>query len=285
MIEAAQVNDNETACQVLETDLRSLVPNAEVRNLGITSAGFVHYYAQWRKFARHMKPDVLIVAATGINDFRNCSTRLEKYQSVQPHYSDSAHGRQVLFQSAPNPHSRARRFTASLYEPLEFVRFLRWLRAARQERVSDGSELFSDMLIYEEPLDADYAEAVAIGREYLTRLIREAADSGSRVIVVYLPWSGESIGAEWDEWLQRYKHSNRNGSLIRNHPEQIVRRVAEDAGVEFLSFSHAISKLPLEDMHTLWHVKTDSHLTVTGNKVLGRFLMSAISNDVRVLTQ
>ncbi len=282
MIEAAQIDDDKTACRILEESLRQEF-DAEVRNLGISSAGLVHYYARWRKYVASMRPDVLIIATLGINDFRNCSTSLERFLAMRPHYNESAGGkREVSFEPAPNPHSRLRRLAASLYEPLETVRFFRWLKEARKETAEmDAGGLFPDFRIYEDPPAPEYAEAASLGQQYLERLIKEAIASGSRVIVVYLPWSGEAIDAEWVGLAAKYQQSGQAARAIRNRPEQLIRKTAEAAGARFVSFSEFVRSLPPERLPALWHIKTDSHLTEEGNRMLAECMEIAVTEMLK----
>jgi hypothetical protein len=282
MIEAAQVDDDKTACRILEESLRQQF-DAEVRNIGVSSAGLVHYYARWRKYVASMRPDALVIATLGINDFRNCSTSLEHFIAMRPHYTESADGKgEVSFEPAPNPHSRLRRLAASLYEPLETVRFFRWLKEARKETVeADASGLFPDFRIYEDPPAPEYAEATAIGQQYLERLIKEATAAGSRVIVVYLPWSGEAIDAEWAALAAKHQQSEQAARATRNRPEQLVKTTAEAAGARFVSFSEFIRSLPPERLPALWHIKTDSHLTEEGNRMLAECLKLAVTDALK----
>jgi hypothetical protein len=283
MIEAAQVDDDKTACYLLEQSLRRAFPDVEVRNLGITSAGLVHYYARWRKFAAAMRPDVLVVPVLGINDFRNCSTVLERYLAMQPHYTTSVEGRrEVHFEPTPNRHSRLRRFVASLYEPLETVRLLRWMKEARSEDLgADGNAKFADFRIYEDPLAPQYADAVVIGQEFLERLIREAEAAGTAVIVAYLPWNGEAVDAQWDGYSVNYQQHEQGPRAYRRQPEQLVRSAAERGRGQFVSFPDYLKDLPTTELPTLWHVRTDSHLTERGNQTLAECLASVVTEVMK----
>ncbi|HYH45046.1 MAG TPA: GDSL-type esterase/lipase family protein [Thermoanaerobaculia bacterium] len=280
MIEAAQVDDGRTMCSVLERRLRSRFPGAAVRNAGISSAGFVHYHARWQKLVAPLRPDVLVVASFGLNDFRNGSPDLEAFHAMRPHYSRSAAGRrQVRFQPAPNPHSRLRRFAASLYQPLELVRFLRWSAAVRAEagRSERGGPAFPpDAHIYEEPPPARYAEAVELGREYLHRLVQEARSQGARVVVVYLPWDGEALDEAWNALSAGRASAGDGGRLVRDRPERIVRTTAEAAGADFVSFSDVVRALEPAERRSLWHTRTDSHLTEQGNRLLAGLLAPTV---------
>jgi hypothetical protein len=214
---------------------------------------------------------VLVVAALGINDFRNSSGSLEPLVAMRPRYRAAADGAlDVGFQPAPNPHSQLRRTLAGLYGPLETVRFLQWLKAARDQTHADAGRPFLDIRAYEDPPPPDYAEAIRLGSVFLERLVREASASGSRVIVVYLPWSGESIDAEWTTLASRSPAAS--GTLDRRRPEQIVRRTAVESGARFASFSDHVASLAEEGQYELWHTEGDSHLTEAGNRALARFV-------------
>ncbi|MFN2453659.1 MAG: hypothetical protein ABR577_05515 [Pyrinomonadaceae bacterium] len=281
MVEAAQVDDDETASVVLENNLRGSFPNVEVRNCGVKSTGFVHYYQRWRKFIAPMHPDVLVVAALGLNDFRNCSTVLENYSATRPHYAIAPDGaRSVRFDPPPDLTSPARRFFSKVTET---GRFVQWLQAVREERrhsfpYGAGEGLFEDMQVYEEPPSTDYVEAFDLGQKYLTQLIREATAGGSRVIVVYLPWAGEAIDSDWAKLATAYERAQSKSHLNRSRPEEIVRRTVESTGAEFISFSDAVEKLSPERQRLLWNVKTDLHLSAEGNRLLGETLAAAIAS-------
>jgi hypothetical protein len=180
MIEGAQVNDEETACHLLEGRLRDRYPDVEVRNLGLTSAGLVHYYLRAQQPAAG-RPALVVVAVLGLNDFRNSSPTLETFAPMRPHYSWVADGRRVHFERAP-------RNAPSLFDGSETLRLFAWLRAPEGPRAPGW---FKDAAIYEDPQSVETAAAVALGREYLGRLIQEATARGSRVMVVYLPWRGQ----------------------------------------------------------------------------------------------
>ncbi|HWC76572.1 MAG TPA: SGNH/GDSL hydrolase family protein [Blastocatellia bacterium] len=283
MIEAAQVDDDKTTCSVLESQLRDKFPRVEVRNAGMNSSGFVHYYARWQKLIADMHPDVLVIAALGINDFRNCSPHLENFVAMKPHYRFESGTREVWFEPVTSPHSRMRRFSASLYEGLELTRFLKWLSAASQQtNASAGvSGIAADAYIYEEPASEHYKEAAELGREYLQRLILEAKAKGTRVVVVYLTWAGEAIDSQWNQMNAEYEAGSQAGRLVRTRPEQIVREAAVGAGAEFVSFLEVAQRLTPEDRRSLWHSRVDNHLTERGNQLLGDTMAGAITTTLK----
>jgi GDSL-like lipase/acylhydrolase family protein len=264
MIEGAQVSDEETACHLLEGRLRRRHPDVEVRNLGITSAGLVHYYLRAQRLLADA-PSVLIVAVLGLNDFRNSSSRLETFAPMRPHYSTSPDGTRVHFERAP-------RSSPSLLDRSETVRMLAWLRAP------DGPGapgFFPDAAIYEEPPSPEIAAAVALGREYLERLIREGTARGSRVIVVSLPWRGEWLD---EEWAALSGHYAGRGRLRKERPEEIVRAAALAAGATFVSFGDAVGRLPREQVAPLWHRGPDAHFTTEGHRLLAAVLAERVDS-------
>lgn len=270
MIAAKQVDDGKTACEVLERNLRRYYPAAEVRNYGITSAGLVHYYARWHKFVREATPDLVVLVVFGFNDFRNCSTELENFLAVRPHYALLSNGQEtVRFRSPEISRSGFSGFIASVYEQLELHRFLEWFRTVRAESPKEGGyKAFSDLHIYDRHLKAEYQKAVETGIRYLGRLIDEARQQEIPVLVVYLPWSGEVVDSQWKEYSSI--------PLIRDQAEEFVRSGIETAGVSYHSFTKDIKDLPENQKKKLWHVKTDSHLTEYGNQILGDSLTKAI---------
>ena len=275
-IEGQQVDDEQLATAQLEKILRQRVPDAEVRNVAIHSAGFVHYYQMWRKFVAATKPDELIIAAVGANDFRNCSTSLETFHAMRPHYTQGSDGqREAHFEPAPQANvSGLRRSLSNLYEKLELVRFMRWRNAVREEetRAIGDEELPPDLQIYETPPAPDYAEAAALGREYLARLIREARAQGTNVTVVALPWRDEALDENWQRIAAAYQKTGRAAKLERAHPETLIRQTAQENGAAFFSFADAVHNLPRERQRALWHVKNDLHLTQEGQKWLAAIL-------------
>jgi lysophospholipase L1-like esterase len=278
-IEGQQVDDEQLATAQLEKLLKPQAPDVEVRNVAIHSAGFVHYYQMWRKFVAATKPDELIVAAVGANDFRNCSTKLETFHAMRPHYTQDAQGqRQAHFEPAPQANvSNFRRSLSNLYERLELVRFMRWRGAVKEEeaRAIGDEELPPDLQIYENPPAPDYAEAAALGREYLARLIREAKAQGTRVTVVALPWRDEALDENWQRIAAAYQKTGRAARLERARPETLICQTARENGVGCISFADYVRKLPLEKQRTLWHLKLDLHLTEEGQRALAE----AVSRD------
>lgn len=262
MIEGAQVNDEETACHLLEERLRHRYPDVEVRNVGITSAGLVHYYLRAQRLVAGT-PSIVVVAVLGLNDFRNTSQRLETFAPMRPHYSGSADGRRVHFERAP-------RSSPSLLDRLETVRMFAWLRAPDGPRAAG---FFKDAAIYEDPPSSEIADAVTLGREYLGRLIREATARGSRVIVVSLPWRGEWLD---EEWASLSRHYAGRGRLRKERPEEIVREAARAAGATFVSFGDAVGRLPREERPALWHRGPDAHFTTEGHRLLATLLAERV---------
>ena len=280
-IEGQQVDDEQLATARLQELLKPGLPDVEVRNFAITSAGFVHYYATWSKYIAAQRPDVLIIAPIGGNDFRNCSTKLETFAPMRPHYTFAPDGtRQVHFAATPNSHSQVRLMLSRQWDKLELVRFLRWFSAVRQEekraiKVGDA-EIIADISIYENPPNADYAEAAALGQEYLQRLIREANATGTKVIVAALPWRDEALDEEWSKQQALFTQSGRTARLERQRPENIIRATTQAQGAQFLSFAEAVHKLPPAQQRSLWH-KDDLHMTAQGQQFLAETLAPLIS--------
>lgn len=278
MIEAAQVDDDRTAVARLEAALKRKLPDAEVRNLGVTSAGFVHYYMRWQWFARAMRPDVLVIAVTGLNDFRNSSAELETFEAMRPHYvTNPQSGLQVQFERRPNAYPAWRRVAASLWQPLELHRFYRWWVAALAEAAPQNQGVFTDWSIYEDPPSRAYADAIALGREFLDRVIREAKADGIRVVVVYIPWQGEGNDDEWQRWVRRYENGGGKSSVVRTRPEQITRAAAEENGAAFVSFTAAVRSMPGSPNEAIWNTATDSHLSDRGNERLAELLAATLT--------
>jgi lysophospholipase L1-like esterase len=281
-IEGQPVDDDQLATVRLEQLLKPHHPDAEVRSVAIHSAGFVHYYALWRKFVAQMKPDVLVVAAVGANDFRNCSTKLETFHAMRPHYATGADGRrEAHFEPAPQPQvSGARRFISRLLDRLEIARFWRWRQAIKEEEArftnAGGVELPPDLKIYEDPPAPDYAEAAALGREWLARLIVEAQAAGTKVVVVALPWRDEALDDNWKNIEQAYAKTGNSAQLVRTRPENIIRETALANRAAFLSFADAVHRLPSDRQRALWYVKTDLHLTAAGQQFLAEQLALAL---------
>jgi lysophospholipase L1-like esterase len=230
----------------------------------------------WRKFVAATKPDALIIAAVGANDFRNCSTKLETFHAMRPHYTPDANGqREAHFEPAPRANvSRLRRILSNLFEKLELVRFMRWRGAVREEeaRAIGDEELPPDLQIYENPPAPEYAEAAALGREYLARLIREAKGQGTRVTVVALPWRDEALDENWQRIAAAYQKTGRTTQLERSRPENLIRQTAQENGAGFVSFADYLHQLPPDKQPTLWHTKLDLHLTGEGQRLLAEML-------------
>jgi hypothetical protein len=264
MIEGAQVNDEETACHLLEGRLRDRYPDVEVRNLGLTSAGLVHYYLRAQQPAAG-RPALVVVAVLGLNDFRNSSPTLETFAPMRPHYSWVADGRRVHFERAP-------RNAPSLFDGSETLRLFAWLRAPEGPRAPGW---FKDAAIYEDPQSVETAAAVALGREYLGRLIQEATARGSRVMVVYLPWRGEWLD---EEWATLSRHYGGPGRLRKEQPEEIVRETARAAGATFVSLGDAVGRVPPADRAALWHRGADAHFTTQGHGLLATLLAERVES-------
>ena len=275
-IEGQQVDDDKLATARLGNLLPAKQSGAEVRNVAIHSAGFVHYYQMWRKFVAPTKPDVLIIAAVGANDFRNCSTRLETFHAMRPHYTTGADGqREAHFEPAPQANvSRPRRWLSTQLDRLELARFLRWRGAVQEEeaRAIGDEELPPDLQIYENPLAPDYAEAAALGREYLARLIREAKAQGTSVIVAALPWRDEALDENWQRIAAAYAKTGRAATLERTRPETLIRQITEENEAKFASFADYLHQLPPDKQRALWHTKLDLHLTGEGQRLLAEML-------------
>ena len=277
-IEAQPVDDEQIVSAQTETLLKPKFSAVEVRNFSITSAGLVHYYATWSKFIVAQRPSVLVVFPIGANDFRNCSPKLETFPPMRPHYTFTPDGtRQVHFEAQTNNFSAAHRWLARQWDKLETVRFVRWLSAVRQEQehsvqTRDGAEISGDTLIYEEPPPPDYAEAAALGQEYLQRLIREAQTVGTKVVVVALPARDEALDERWQQQETAFAQAGRQSKLNRQRPENLLRTIAQTNGATFVSFADAVHKLPASQQQTLWHVQNDVHLTAAGHRFLAETL-------------
>ena len=283
-IEGQQMDDDKLATARLEQLLKPNFPGAEVRNVAIHSAGFVHYYQMWRKFVAASKPDILVIAAVGANDFRNCSTTLETFHAMRPHYSAGPDGqREVHFEPAPQANvSEARRWLSTQLDRLEIARFLRWRSALQEEetRAIGDEELPPDLQIFANPPAPDYAEAAALGSEYLARLIREAQATGTKVIVAALPWRDEALDENWSRVVAAYAKTGRAAQLERARPETIIRATAQANGAGFVSFADAVHKLPPEKQRALWHVKNDLHLTENGQQYLAESLLPELTKGL-----
>lgn len=281
MIEAKQVDDDKVASRALEDALRRSWPGVEVRNYGITSAGFPHYYARWRKFIKPSRPDVLVVCVTGVNDYRNCSTRLERFDAMRPYYEHQSGVRGIAFRQHIGFRRRPlppawRLWVARITNLFETKRMVRWTLTAVAERVPErlGSwPAFIDLLVYQSPLQGDFQEAVAIGQELLGRLIREARAEGSKVLIVYVPWSAEVVDAEWDALKDRHPRL----TLVRDQPARITREVAGAANAPFISLADAARVVSSSEPRQLWHVVTDGHLSEKGNELLGQFIAEHVA--------
>lgn len=282
-IEAQPVDDENLATVLLEKSLQARFPNAEVRNVAITSAGFVQYYAMWRKFIAPMKPDVLVVAAVGANDFRNCSTTLETFQAMRPYYTTRPDGlHEAHFEPVQQARvSAIRLWLSRAYESLELARFNHWRKALQAEgerslTTNGGDALPPDVQIYENPPAPEYAEAIALGREYLTRLITEARTAGTRVIVLGFPWQDEALDEKWAQVAAAYQKTGRTAQVERRRPENIIREIAQQNGAEFVSLADAVHRLPPDEQRKLWHSQGDNHLNARGQQFLAQTLDSVL---------
>ncbi len=267
MVEAAQVSDNQTACALIEQQLRSQFPNAEVRNYGMLGAGFVHYYARWQKFIAEARPDIVVIAASAYNDFRNSSTEAEKFPPMRPHYRSGTNGsREVYFQESDQPGSLANYF--------ELIRFWYWWRWITQdhERIEKGGH---DLEAYREPPREDYKEALSLGTDYLERLIREAKASGADVIVISIPWWGELIRPEWDKGISRLDQTS--AKYVRNRPEELVRKITKRSGARYVSLRAFLQGLPETELYTMWNWGSDVHFSEEGNKKMAECLIDPIN--------
>ena len=281
-IEGQPVDDDKLLPAHLEKLLRANLPDAEVRNYSITSAGFVHYYATWHKFMAAQRPAVLVVLPIGVNDFRNCSNKLETFPPMRPYYSFAPDGtREVHFEQLATNYSRLHLFLSRQWDKLEVVRFLRWTATVRQVeehaiRTEGGDEIIGDIRIYEEPFEPDYAEAATLGQEYLQRLIREATTAGTKVVVVALPWRDEVLDANWAQQLSVFSQSGRAAKLDRQRPENLIRATTQANGATFISFAGIVHKLPVARQESLWHVKNDMHITAAGHLLLAESIAPVI---------
>jgi lysophospholipase L1-like esterase len=262
MIEGAQVDDEDTSAHVLERRLQARFPDAEVRNLGITSAGLVHYHLRARRLLAATSPSVLVVAVLGLNDFRNSSSRLETLEPMRPRYTMSAAGREVHF-GRPSPRP------ASLLDRWETARLLRWIASREGPRAG----FFPDAAIYEDPPTPEMAEAIGLGTEYLERTVTEARARGARVLVASLPWRGECLDEEWAALARRHSGSAR---LARERPDDLVREAALRAGARFVSLRAAMARVPREDLARLWHRGEDAHFTAEGHRFLAAILETEV---------
>lgn len=138
-------------------------------------------------------------------------------------------------------------------------------------------------MFFQQPLQTEYAEAVAIGQEYLARLIKEARTGGADVVVVYLPWRGEVVDQEWERFVGPQRQ---NGAhlFVRKQPEQFARTTATANGAVFVSLVNHASTLASEHTAQLWHVETDAHLSTEGNRILGELLVTAVEDALRKRT-
>ncbi|HUP23849.1 MAG TPA: GDSL-type esterase/lipase family protein [Thermoanaerobaculia bacterium] len=272
MVEAAQVDDRQTAAFLLEESLRQHFPGVEVRNLGISSAGLVHYHARWARWGRTMDADLVIVAVFGLNDFRNCSTELESFRAMRPYYVEQQGTIIATFRQPEAPSfSPLRLWAHRATRGLELVRLLRDVKAARQEEGDGGQPGFLDATIFVPDPPPPWPEAVARGVEYLRELIRETFAEGVPILVVYLPWRVEAIDSEWADF------ASRDDRLDRWRPRRLVEDVAGSESARFLSFTDVVAGLPAETKRDVWHVETDSHLSAVGNRLLAEALKAPVT--------
>jgi hypothetical protein len=180
-------------------------------------------------------------------------------------------------------HSALYRFTANVIDeaaPAMAMSLARWgLIDAPQTTASAarGSDYVPVAYgIYQQPLEAEWTEAVALAGDLVQAMQDDAAGMGSRLAVVSVPAPEQVYPERWQRIMQRYR-AMQTDQWDLEQPSRAARQAAEQAGVPFLDLLPIFRQAAAESEPL--HLRVDGHWTPAGERLAGEataeFLRSA----------
>jgi hypothetical protein len=120
--------------------------------------------------------------------------------------------------------------------------------------------------IYQQPMDTDWTEAVALAGDLVEMMQEEASALGSRLAMVALPAPEQVYPERWQRIMQSYAPMQA-GQWDLEQPSRAAEQVAQQADVPFLDLlpifrDPDVSSQPL-------HLRVDGHWTPAGERLAG----------------
>jgi hypothetical protein len=234
----------------------------EVLSLGQSGFGTADEYLRYLNFGIAYNPDLVILAVTTGNDFRNNSKFLNRGTVGHYFVFDQQHDL-VLDRSIVEDYEKALTYPKRLFQALKIRSHLFSLiserlyllnrqlveartSAAYGQRVGNeggtdkGLDVFSDLNIYRKDMPPQWKEAVEITKATILKFKRSVEERGSQFLLVSLS-NAEQVHKEvGDEVKEKY-----NVELDYEQPDRILEEFAVKNGIMFLKLMPA-----LRDHHT-----------------------------------
>jgi hypothetical protein len=258
-IEAFQVQLEESFTAQLEKLLNAhtAATRFEVLSLGESGFGTAEEYIRYLNFGVAYEPDLVILAFTTGNDFRN-NSRLLNQDRMGFYYRFDDHRNLVLDRSLVDAYDNSQTYLRRLFQAVKSRSHLvtliservyllnRQLQEARnietyavktrsEDNVEKSFGLFSDLNIYREKPPQPWEEAVEITKEIILNFKGAVEEHGSRFLLVGLS-SPEQVHPEMGRELKnQYKIE-----MDFEQPDRILEEFAREHGVLFLKLMPAL---------------------------------------------
>jgi hypothetical protein len=270
-IEALQVQLEESFTAQLEKMLnaRGSATRFEVLALGQSGFGTANEYVRYLNFGIAYNPDLVIVAFTTGNDFRDNSMLLSRGWGPSFYYAFDDDNNLVLDRSLVDAYEKSLTFPKRLFQELKTKSHLLSLISERiyllrlqieKKRLADTLEvgkppetaraktldLFSDLNIYRRDLPPPWKETVEITKAIILNFKNSAEDHGSQFLLLGLS-NAEQVHPE----VGREVKEEFNIELDLEQPDRLLEEFASEHGVHFLKLMPALRE---------YHARTGQYL-------------------------
>jgi hypothetical protein len=281
-IEAFQVPLEESFTVQLEKLLNthSTSTRFEVLSLGQSGFGTAEEYLRYLNFGIEYEPDLVVLAFTTGNDFRN-NSKLLNQESVGFYYTFDDHDRSLMLdRSLIDSYEKSLTYPKRVFQAIKghshlltlisqrlYLLNRQVLKARMAETYTDpslagsgmkeGIDLFSDLNIYRRDLPPPWKEAVLITKEIIHKFRDAVEEHGSQFLLLGLS-NAEQVHPELGkELMAQYQME-----LDFEQPERILEEFARELGVTFLKLMPALKE---------HHVKTGQYLHGFGSSHEGHW--------------
>jgi hypothetical protein len=257
-IEAFQVQLEESFTAQLEKLLNAQSSSAkyEVLSLGQSGFGTAEEYLRYLNFGAAYSPDLVVLALTTGNDFRNNSKLLNGHNGGF-YYAFDQDRNLVLDRSLVDAYESSQTYPRRLFQSLKSHSHLltlvservyllnRQLQEAHMSQVhaakpsmdsgTSALGLFSDLNIYRINMPPEWKEAVEITKAIILEFQRSVEERGSKFLLMSLSNAEQVHKDLGDELKARY-----NVNLDYEQPDRILEQFAATNKIMFLKLMPAL---------------------------------------------
>jgi hypothetical protein len=280
-IEALQVHLDDSFTAVLEKTLNAHAGSIQYEVLGLGHSGFgtAEEYIRYLNLGVAYNPDLVVLAFTTGNDFRNNSKLLNR-NNVGLYYNLDKDHNLILDRSLIDTYEKNFSFSKRLFDELKTKSHLlsliaervyllrrqlleaRMAEAHKDTKIDVGDkkaslDLFSDLNIYRNDLPPPWKETVEITKEIILNFKRSVEEHGSRFLLLGLS-SPEQVHSE----VGRKIKNQYNVDLDYEQPDRILEELAREHEIPFLKLMPPFRE---------YHAKTGVYLHGFGANHVGHW--------------